>query len=68
MGSGGSCSRLGSHVAAVAESNRRPPRPREPIPEHLLEHNPRDQFELDEEKFLQNLRSAHRGVAGGPSA
>ena len=25
-----------------------PHRPREPIPEHLLEHNPRDQFELEE--------------------
>ena len=46
---------------------RRPPRPREPIPVHLLEHIPPDQFELDEVKFLQNLRSAHRGVAGGPS-
>ena len=46
---------------------RRPPRPREPIPQHLLEHNPRDQFELDEEKFLQNVRSARRGAAGGPS-
>ena len=36
--------------------SRRPPRPREPIPEHLLK---RDQFELDE-KFLQKLRSAQR--------
>ena len=33
----------------------------------LPQHVPPDQFELDEEKFLQNLRSAHRGVAGGPS-
>ena len=46
---------------------RRPPRPREPIPAHLLEHHPRDQFEFDEDKFLQNLRSARRGAAGGPS-
>ena len=25
----------------------------------IWEHNPRDQFELDEEKFFQNLRSVH---------
>ena len=41
---------------------RRSPRPRETIPEYLLEHNPRDQ---DEEKFFHNLRSVHRGVACG---
>ena len=56
-----------TRCSSLQNPTRRPPRPREPIPVHLLEHVSPDQFELDEEKFLQNLRSAHRGVAGGPS-
>ena len=46
---------------------RRPPRPREPIPNELLEEAPRSPFELDEAKFLQNVRKARKGVAAGPS-
>ena len=46
---------------------RRPPRPREPIPNELLEEIPRSLFELDEAKFLQNVQKARRGVAAGPS-
>ena len=46
---------------------RSPPRPREPIPNQLLEEIPRSLFELDEAKFLQNVRKARRGVAAGPS-
>ena len=46
---------------------RRPPRAREPIPGHLLTEMPVAQFDMDEHKFLQNLRSARKGVAPGPS-
>ena len=57
-----SSGRAALDVAEVAPRSenptRRPRRPREPIPVHLLEHVPPDQVELDEEKV--------RG-GGGPS-
>ena len=46
---------------------RRSPNPRETVPLHLMHHEPPHRFELDEQKFCQNLRSARRGVAPGPS-
>ena len=46
---------------------RRPPRAREPIPEHLLTEMPVAQFDMEEHRFLQNLRTARKGVAPGPS-
>ena len=47
---------------------RRPHRAREPIPEHLLTETPVAQFDKEEHKFfLENLRSARKGVAPGPS-
>ena len=46
---------------------RQPPRAREPIPDHLLTEMPVAQFDMEEHKFPQNLRSARKGVAPGPS-
>ena len=46
---------------------RRPPRAREPILEHLLTEMPVAQFDMEEHTFLENLRSARKGVAPGPS-
>ena len=48
---------------ALRDPQKRPPRPREAIPE-IPPHRP---FELDEVTFCRNLRSAKRGAAGGPS-
>ena len=48
----------------LSELNKRPVRPRDPIPE-LPATVPA--FNLSEKKFYQNVRSVRRGVAGGPS-
>ena len=59
----------GSDEALSARTNesRRPPEPRDPIPEHILQSRPIAPFELDKEVFMQNLRKARRVAAGGPS-
>ena len=44
------------------------PRSRETaIPDVILESESVHPFEMDKEMFLQNLRTARRGAAGGPS-
>ena len=48
---------------ALTDPRRRPPRPREPISDHLLNMSPA-LFELDEDRFA---RSARKGAAPGPS-
>ena len=52
---------------SLRDHMRRPPLPKDPIPRDLLEHQPDNPFELDEHKFLTNLRSSRRGDAPGPS-
>ena len=47
---------------ALKDDNRRPPVPRDPIPEDVLRS-----VQLDKEEFLHSLRTARRGAAGGPS-
>ena len=47
---------------SLRDRRRRPPLPRDPIPREKLEHQPDNPFDLDEHKFLTNLRSA-----AGPS-
>ena len=51
----------------LRDESRRPPRLRDPLPEELLNLVPEDRFELDEDRFCRNLRSARRGAAEGPS-
>ena len=44
-----------------------PPLPRRPIPEDLIDPQPRVLLNFCEDTFATNLRSARRGAAGGPS-
>ena len=44
----------------------RPATPRDPLPEDILGHVPDVEFQLDSDQFKRNVRSAKRGVAGGP--
>ena len=53
--------------AQLTNPTRRPPHAREPMPQVLMTHEPEVPFELEEMRFLQNLRSAKKGAAGGPS-
>ena len=52
---------------ALRDPRRRPPRAREPIPIHLMDHVPDAPFALDEDTFVKNVRSARKGAAPGPS-
>ena len=52
--------------SALTDPRRRPPRPREHISDHFLNMSPA-LFELDEDRFAKNLRSARKGAAPGPS-
>ena len=40
---------------------------RDPLPLELVIFQPASLFQLDEDRFLKNLRSARRGAAAGPS-
>ena len=44
-----------------------PPTLRDPLPPELVNFQPTTLFELDEDRFLKNLRSSRRGAAPGPS-
>ena len=46
---------------------RLPPTAREPLPPEVARRVPERPFDLDEEVFCRNLRSARRGAAPGPS-
>ena len=46
---------------------RRPPTARELLPPEVASRVPERPFDLDEEVFCRNLRSARRGAAPGPS-
>ena len=49
------------------DPSRRPPVPREPLPEDLNLFEPEEPFELDFDRFARNIRSARRKAAGEPS-
>ena len=51
----------------LQDVRRRPPQPREALPPGIMGFQPPTLFQLDEKLFGRNLRSARRGVAGGPS-
>ena len=46
---------------------RRPAAPREPLPPEMRTMTPAREFDLDDDTFCRNLRSARRGAAPGPS-
>ena len=53
---------------ALSDPVRRPPRAREDLSEEVRAfHQLRAPFVLDQDTFLKCLRTAKRGVAGGPS-
>ena len=52
-------------LQALRDPRNRPYVPREPLPREV--HQPEGVIELDQERFLRNLRSARPGAAGGPS-
>ena len=54
-------------LAALRDRRRRPPEPREPIPEEVLHHQPATQVVFDNDWFLHNVRSSKKGAAAGPS-
>ena len=56
-----------STLRSLTNPARRPARPREAPPPDLLNRIPEQVFELDEERFAKNVRSARRGAAAGPS-
>ena len=51
--------------AALMDPSRRPPVPREPLPEDFNLFELEESFELDFDRFARNIRSARRGAAGG---
>ena len=53
----------------LRDPRKRPPRTRvgDEVPAEILEHMPDVPFQLDEQKFLTNLRNSRRGAAAGPS-
>ena len=52
---------------ALQDPGKRPQEPYEPLPARLRNLEPDTQFQLDEDKFARNVRSAKRGAAPGPS-
>ena len=55
-----------TQVNVHSPTQRRPPVPREPLPDDLFERRG-PLFMLDPDLFAKNLRIARRGAAGGPS-
>ena len=54
-------------LASLTNPERRPPLPREPLPDELSTFELVAPFPLDAERFIKSIRSARRGAAGGPS-
>ena len=52
---------------ALRNPARRPAAPREPDPPEIMTMTPTRPFDLDDDTFCRNLRSARRGAAPGPS-
>ena len=53
---------------ALTDPEKRPPLPRSPIPEDLIDPQPRVLLNLCEDTFATNLRCARCGAVGGPSS
>ena len=53
--------------AALRQLRRRPQEPREPLPPEITGRRQERPFSLDHHLFIQNVRSARRGAAAGPS-
>ena len=51
----------------LRDADRRPLHAREPLPDRVTSHVPPRVFDLDEQQFCRNFRSARRGAVAGPS-
>ena len=53
----------------LQDPRKRPPRTRlgDEIPRTIMEHLAQSPFDLEEKRFLGNLRTSRRGAAAGPS-
>ena len=54
-------------LRALTYPDRRPPQPRDPLPQSVRDHQATAAFRLDSEGFLRNVRCAKKGAAGGLS-
>ena len=54
-------------LRSLTNPARRPARPREPMPQSVVDHLATGVFSLDSEGFLRNLRVSKKGAAGGLS-
>ena len=52
---------------SLRDESSRPRTLRDPLPDHLLNHQPEREFLLDRDRFLRNLRCSRRGAAPGPT-
>ena len=52
---------------ALKDPTRRPPVPRDPLPDSIAQCEPQERFSLSQELFLQNVRKARKGAAPGAS-
>ena len=50
-------------LAELTNPVRRPPRPRDPVPVEILEMEPDEDVQLDDNLFAKNIRIARRGAA-----
>ena len=53
-------------MSAPTDIERRPPRPRAPIPADILNQEHESAMELDEDLFFKSLKIARKGAAGRP--
>ena len=63
----GGCSVGPWHQCHVEQLRRRSRELREPLPQEISGRLPERPFSLDHHMFIQNVRSARRGAAAGPS-
>ena len=54
-------------LSALKDPTKRPPSPRQAVPDHIRHFSPDEEFDLDVDLFLKNVRTARRGAAPGPS-
>ena len=54
-------------LVELTNQQRRPPLPRDPLPADLANAMPESLFDLDFDRFANNIRSAKRGSVPGPS-
>ena len=48
-------------LSALKDLTKRPPSPREAVPDHIRHFSPDEEFDLDVDLFLKNKRTARRG-------